>query len=495
MSQAAIDWVTGFDEGNLIETPLYYTQSGFDLGLTDSYISESDKVVSSKIEQEVFDIVIGGDILDNRNAGPISIAFGGGYREEKMNQIMRSPVLPTGNLDTGRPVPGNDAALGIRGQPGGDVNNSVAIQYSKVPNIRGKMDVSEVFGEVLVPLIAGNKLNLPVAARYADYSGSGGVWAWKAGLDSQVTDSLRLRATRSHDVRAGTLSERFDQVGSAGSVSDPFNNNAQVSIFQAAGGDPNIRPEEADTITAGVIWQPSGASGLSLSADWFEVDLVDAIQSLSSQQTLDQCFAGDLTLCGRVFRLPDGTINLIQATNLNVAKANVSGVDFEVSYRRDIDWFGGGEVLTFRALSTHLIENSTQNFQAPLIDRAGQTAFGFDYPTDKFTANARYSRGPFTAFLQVRWIDEGIRDVLEVEGVDIDDNSIDSVTYTDLNIRYLMQTSYGDWEFFGVVNNLLDEDPPVVANFGLFGANATQTNSGLYDVLGRRYTFGANFSF
>jgi len=499
MSDAAIGWVTGFDEGNLIETPLYYTQSGYDLGLTDSYISEAAKTVRSTINQEVFEVTLNGEFGEGRRTGPIGFAAGISYREESMNQIVRSPANPDGNLDDGRPVPANDAALGIRGQPGGDVNNSVAIQYSKVPNIRGEMDVSEAFAEIVMPLLADNMLNLNAAARYADYSGSGGIWAWKTGLDSQITDSVRLRATRSHDVRAGTLSERFDQTGGAASVQDPFNGNVQTNIFRTSGGDPSIRPEEADTITAGVIWQPQNVMGLSMSLDWFEVDLADAISELSPQQVLDQCYAGDISLCGRVHRLVPGDdtspINLIQANVLNVARANVSGTDFEVSYRREIDLFGGGETIGIRLLSTHLTENSTQGFQSPVIDRAGQT-FLFEYPTDKITANVSYGRGPFSAFLQWRWIDEGIRDMLDTEGVDIDDTSIDSIAYFDLNLRYEMEMDDGGtWEIYGNVQNLTDEDPPVTASFGFFGATANQTNSGLYDVLGRRYVIGARFNF
>ncbi len=498
MSDTAIDWVTGFEPGQLVNTPLYYTQSGYDLGLTDTYITEEAKIARANIEQEVFEFSMNGEIFDNRRVGAISVAFGAGWREDKMNQVTRSPIEPDGNMDTGRYVPANDAALGIRGQPGGDVNNTVAIQYSKVPNIRGKMDVTEVFGELFVPFLMDNKLDMSVAARHADYFGSGGVWAYKVGLASQITESLRLRATGSHDVRAGTLADRYDQTGGAGSVTDPFNGNVQNNIFIAGGGDPNIRPEEADTTTIGAVYQPSWANGLSFSVDWYEVSLEDAISSLTSQQVVDQCFGGDLDLCGRISRIdpsdPTSAINLVQATVRNVAKANVSGVDFEVAYNRSVNWFGGGETVGVRLISSHLSENSTQGFNSPVIDRAGQLN-GFELPKDKIVANVNYSNGSFGAFLQARRVDSGYRDVLQVEGINIDDNTIDSVTYLDLSLRYGMEVGDGMWELYGSVNNLTDEDPPVVANYGFFGATANQTNSGLHDVLGRRYTFGARFSF
>lgn len=511
MSDAAIDWVTGFEPGQTISTPIYYAKQGFDLGVTDTYVTEEAKVTRSWLEQDVFELSMDGLVFDDRRAGPIGIAFGAGWRQESMDQIVRVPVdsyfapdgtqlstgIVDGNHDSGRPVPINYAPAGIRGIPGGDINNSVAIQYSKIPNVFGEIDVSEIFGEVFVPVLENNRLNIPVAARYADYSGSGGIWVWKAGLDSQLADSLRLRVTRSHDVRAGTLSERFDQTGGAASVQDPFRANEMVQIFRTTGGNPNIRPEESDTITAGVVWQPT--ENLSFSLDGFKVDLIDAIAELTPQQIVDQCFAGDVSLCPLITRQPDvngmpGPINLVSANNLNVAKAAVSGVDFEVDFQRNIDWFGGGERLGVRALSTHLSENSFQGFQSPKIDRAGQAAFGFNLPTDKITTQLTYSRGPLSAFLQLRWIDEGLRDVLEVEGVDIDDNTIDSVTYTDLNVRYEIAVGEGVLSLYVNAQNLLDEDPPVVASSGFFGGSSNQTDA-FYDLIGRRYTVGARFRF
>ena len=97
-------------------------------------------------------------------------------------------------------------------------------------------------------------------------------------------------------------------------------------------------------------------------------------------------------------------------------------------------------------------------------------------------------------FIQARWIDEGVRDVLEVEGVHIDNNTIASVTYVDFNARLEVTVGEGVLELYGNAQNLLDEPPPISANFGYFGANASQTNS-FYDLIGRRYTLGARFSF
>jgi len=297
-------------------------------------------------------------------------------------------------------------------------------------------------------------------------------------------------------VRAGTLSERFDQTGGAGSVIDPFNDFTQYSIFITSGGNPSVRPEEADTVTAGIVYQPNWLAGLSVSLDWYDVSLEDAIASLNAQQVMDQCFAGDEANCSRITRLPDGTPNVISANVQNVAKANVSGYDLEISYNTEVDFmsWGGAESLGIRLFSSYLEENSTQGFQSPVIDRAGQTQ-GFELPDLKITASVNYSNGPFSGFFQVRDIADGLRDATHTEGVQIDRNTIDGATYADLNMRYEWELEQGTLEFFGNITNMFDEAPPVTPSYGLFGASSNQVNSGLFDLLGRRYTVGVRYTY
>ena len=82
-----------------------------------------------------------------------------------------------------------------------------------------------MFGELNIPIVAdkgwANSFEVSTAVRWADYSGSGEVWAWKLGTNWQITDAVRLRATQSRDVRAATLRERFDQTRGGVTVNDP----------------------------------------------------------------------------------------------------------------------------------------------------------------------------------------------------------------------------------------------------------------------------------
>ena len=123
-------------------------------------------------------------------------------------------------------------------------------------------------------------------------------------------------------------------------------------------------------------------------------------------------------------------------------------------------------------------------------------------PKTKVTTSLRYARGPVSVFLQERYIGGGVNDRDFVESntripgaITIDDNSVDSVRYTDLTFNYRGGRS-GDmpWETFLTVNNLLDEEPPdmwtVVGRAGVGGPNTL-----IYDTIGRRFTAGIRVNF
>ena len=81
-----------------------------------------------------------------------------------------------------------------------------------------------------------------------------------------------------------------------------------------------------------------------------------------------------------------------------------------------------------------------------------------------------------------------------MQGVDIDDNHIGSAFYTNLELAYKGEFA-GDstWETYVNVANVFDKSPPLVASWGFTGS--TQTNSGLFDIYGRRYALGVRLNF
>jgi outer membrane receptor protein involved in Fe transport len=490
-----------------------------------NYIFDQEKTVESIVEQYFTEVVLSGEVWRGWGAGPVSMAVGGSHRDDHLDQHITDvcdEFVCINGVSTGVRglIPENVATGGIPGvRPGsvpsgfqGTSNLSEILFSGTIQNpqggVAGGFTVEELFTELDVPLLAGmtgiQQLDFNGAVRWADYSGSGSIWAWKAGLSWQIMNGLRLRGTQSRDVRAATLQERFDSTAGGANVQDPENNNVTISTASRSGGNPNVNPEKADTTTIGVIYQPSFLSGLSTSLDWYRINIKGAIAQLSAQDVVNGCFRGDQTLCALVERDPV-TNNITRISNIfiNVANQRVSGVDLELSYRSQLSFLGGGaESLNGRFLGTWLDENSIQNPGAPRDDRAGQIGGGLSLPKYKLTANLTYANGPVSVFLQERWIDGGKLDRTRVESdvaipgvLTIDDNHVRAAWYTDLRLTYTIDTAGGNsWQIYGDVTNLFNEAPPSVpGTMGRAGTN--EFNASLYDTVGRRFVAGVRFSY
>lgn len=497
-SAAAVDYVVGNDVGEQISTPLYFVDTGFGLGLTDSYTAEAAKVNLTTFKQHLAELSFAGNVVDGW-AGPISLAFGGSYRKETLFQIVRDSTNRASDHDNFRPVMCNDPAIGLRGVNGPDCGNTVGVQYSKVWNIQAETDVWEAFAETLVPLVDsdGFGANLHLAGRWADYSNSGTIWAYKAGLDVEVADMVRLRGTYSRDVRAPNLTERYDKTGGTATIVDRrYPGDGSVTVTRYAGGNPELVPEKADTWTAGLVLQP--ANGLSLSVDWYKVTIKQAIDQAGDQQVVDRCEVDGLQeYCDLITRDPiTDKITLIGDLYQNVGAEVVSGIDAELAWSSPLSLLGGNETLGTRILASWLIDRIERNSLGVETDFAGQTGYrqsdqvAFSYPDFKLTGNVTYRNGGFSAFLQGRYIDSGIQDVGLVEGASIVDNSVDSVFYVDMRLGYELDLGGSTAEIFGNVTNLFDVAPPITPTYSPFLGYAQQVNPGVYDVLGRRFTVG-----
>jgi iron complex outermembrane receptor protein len=504
-SQEAIDWVTGFDPGVQVTTTPYLP--GYPPE-TYSYIGDAFKHRLIEIKQDAAEVAASGKVAEGW-AGPISAAVGAHYRKESLEQkVQASQGNPSADPLNFNVVPANNPALNIRGVPGGARNNSVEFQFSKVPFARGEYDIQEVFTEALVPLFRGarwlQQLNLNGAARWADYGGSGTIWTYKGGLDATFTDSFRLRGTYSRDVRAANLGERFDRTGGASSVRDPRKaaTAPPVPVTLVQGGNPEVKPEEADTYTAGFVYRPQWLPGFDVSVDWLSVDVAGSIEQFQAQEIVDACYIrNDPDQCANITLDALGEVTLVNQTFQNVSKANISGVDLEMGYSHPVKIFGGNEQIGVRLFASYLEENSTTNSTGVTTDRAGQVAGApivYSLPQKKATANLNYSRGPFRSFVQLRYIGGAVYDAQNGIGVNnfvVADNDIASIVYTDARVSWDMSFGDTELELFGNVTNLFDRDPPVVPFFTAATAAPAQYNAGVYDVVGRRFALGVNVKF
>ncbi|MEI6283422.1 MAG: TonB-dependent receptor, partial [Alphaproteobacteria bacterium] len=162
-----------------------------------------------------------------------------------------------------------------------------------LPPFTGNFQVEEGYLEADVPLLKdvpfAQNLGLNAAGRLTNYSNFGTVETWKIGLDNQVNDDLRMRATYSSDIRAPTLNDLFAAGGvNQGQFFDNFAKQS-VTLRTTTGGNPKLLPEQGNTFTGGLVYSPGWLAGFTGSLDYFSIHLHNGIQTTTAQQALDAC--------------------------------------------------------------------------------------------------------------------------------------------------------------------------------------------------------------
>jgi iron complex outermembrane receptor protein len=451
------------------------------------------KTADSWVKQNFAELLLQGEAHEGWGAGPISFATGLTWREQSFHDEAAQEFVDS----FGPPI--NVPSLGIRGISTSYTNGTPHLHnLSTISFLNGEYDVWEAFGELQVPIwesaSSAQRLGGNLAFRRSDYSSSGAQDSWKVGFEFQVFEDLRLRATKSRDVREGTFSERFNTETGGANVNDPFSRTptTPVNISYQRIGDPNIRPEKANTNVVGFVYEPSFLEGFQVSTDWYEVDIHDSIESISEQNIVDQCFQVQ-RFCDNLIRNSEGVLALVRSEQKNLSLTRVEGVDMEVSYRMEPDFFGNeSESLTVRFLAGHLMERIDYPFLGAPIDRVG----GSTRPDYKGNLSLSYSAGPWSGTWQQRYISDTLLNTTWVEGVDVDNNTVPTYSFTNLNFAYsgTNSTFGGDWRVSLAVNNAFDKDPPIFPSAGARFGSQIGAGTG-FDEFGRRYQLTLNMNF
>lgn len=495
----AIDSVRHPDTGEIIcRSTLTFSDDGcvplnlFGEGSVDAiareWVLEGDTAQLQDVREQVAEATIKGDV-PWRATEAISVAAGLSWRQEAVDShVTRHPA----GLDGLIVEPAE--SQGYRGLPAAYVNAPNIFERTSRVDVAGRYSVWEAFGEAMFPLLRGRRLaerfDLHAATRIARYSGSGTIPAWRLGVDWQLLPPLRLRATRSRDVRAGSLSDRYDVSRLGITIVDRVQPDEPVyAVVAERRGNPEVDPERSDTTTVGLILRPTGLRGLSLSADYFDIRVKDAISLYGVQNIIDGCATGQQDLCELIERGPGGLITLVNNLVLNIAGARMRGIELELSWRRDVDWLGGDESVALRLFGIRSLESSTTDSQGVRTDRVGQTGLFGGAPRFQSQLWLAYERGPWRLALQQRYVSSGSYDSTYGPG-DIDKRRVRAAATSALNVTWRPSRWPGSRVFLNV-QNLFDADPPIAPDWGFGGS--IPTNEGLFDVLGRRFVAGVRF--
>jgi outer membrane receptor protein involved in Fe transport len=421
---------------------------------------------------------------------------------------------------------------------------------------KGSYLVDEFFAEFNVPLlseVAGAEvLEMSVAARYSDYDNFGTNTSGKVGLRWKPFEDLLVRATYSEAFRAPSIFESFLGLrdsyptitdpcnggaaanptlpGCAGIPSNYTQSNPQIRITQ--GGNVNLTPEEAESFTVGMVYEPSFAEGLVLTLDYYDVHLDNVITTVGASQIMNACAVSGTTLCNLMTRGSSGAITDILDVTTNADQLDVVGFDFVASYSLDTDYglFG----FNWDTSYTDEYTLSVQDFAATAAAGTPQFVdFNFfnssgdgrgDVGSSLFrlksNAGVNWSYGDWSVFYQARYIgdyeescDPDFNDDILPEladtgflwcqygtsGTDVDGEVINpdgdlnrrhigSVTYHDIQGQYHL-ADY-DTTFTLGIQNLFDKTPPLSPT-----AFANSFNSSYYDGAGQRWYFSVSKRF
>lgn len=394
--------------------------------------------------------------------------------------------------------------------------------------VEGDFNTYEVFGEAYLPLIEGaafaEELSLNGAYRYSDYSTVGGVSSYAIGAEWAPISDIRFRGQIQRSVRAPNVQELFSpQTNGFPGATDPCSSGTGSASICAAtgvpagifgtnfqansqleglfGGNPNLDAETSDTLTLGFVAQPSAVPGLTVTVDYYDIQVDDAIGTIPIQTVLNGCYDGsNPAYCDLVNRSPAGLIDFVELTNANVAFLGVEGIDVEVDYQFDADQIGlgalGGE-FGFNIVGGYKLKS---DFQAlitdPVIDCVGYMGgraglCGEPDPVWKHTATMRYVKGPVLTSLRWRYLSNVEVDD-ELDGLDPSELFVSDTgakSYFDLSSQWDITDNF---QLSGGIINLLDTDPPVLGDCCSQQAN---TYPATYNPFGRKLFLGGKMRF
>lgn len=445
-------------------------------------------------DQELFDFTanLTGTLFD-MPAGPVGFAVGFEYREED-GSFTPDPVVVAGETAD---VPTSPTA--------------------------GGFDVTEFYGEMIVPLLSGvagaDALDLSVAFRHSDYDLFPSDTVYKYALNWGPTESLMFRAAYSEGFRAPNIGELFN-LGSRfdAGISDRCSNvqpedaancaalgvpedyvqlNPQISV--GTGGNPDLLPETSDSYTAGFTWDTpvdnwNGVDGFLVELNYYDIDIEGAIQAPAAQDVLNGCIETlQPIFCDAVNRTPSGTITSIDGILQNIGGIETTGIDLNldlVTAESGIGHFRIQWMTSYLLDYDELIANSAGGFDR--IDRKGFEVGSpvRGYPETKSNLNTDWFLNDWHVRLGFRYLSDLTENcqglVADFEQTQFcsngpDTNKLDSVFYTDTQVSWSPSAfNDGRWTFTAGIDNLFDEEPPVC-----FSCDLNSLDGTLYDIGGQ----------
>ncbi|HVZ99936.1 MAG TPA: TonB-dependent receptor [Caulobacterales bacterium] len=440
-----------------------------------------DLHVKSRQRQQVLNATLNGDFGDflKLPGGEIGWAVGGEWRRESL-VVTPDPFLQAG-----------------------------VTQAGPQPITRGAFEVKEAFAELNLPILRDvflvKDLSLDWAHRYAEYSTLGSANTWKFGLAWTPIEDITFRATRAEAVRAPNIGELFAPVATDFQfITDPCrpdqwafgpdpalrqanctalltaagvaNPNTWVDPFAAftkigrTGGNPNLDVETAETSTFGVIYRPTNFHGFTVSLDYYDITIDNAIQLVGAQDLADQCVDApsiNNVFCDSITRQVGGAgaggiVDFLRGPQ-NVAQFATRGIDFTLDYRFEPEDWGWGDLGSFdaRLVGNNLLELTFVPLPgAPTDNDLGESAQSdgtiTSAPEWQVNFDLTWNKGPWTVHYGFNFTNDLLRYENEQYAADParvapEYKYLDGLRSSSVQVRYDVDEHI---QFYGGLNNL-----------------------------------------
>jgi len=444
---------------------------------------------------------------------PVAAAFGVAYRRDQLS------FLPDYEMQT----------------------NDLLGQGTFLPPVSGGENVKEEYFELRMPVIEDKPfveaIDLDLAGRHSAYSVDGtnnGVSTntFKIAADYSPTSDIRFRGSYNRAARAPNLYELFlpTSLNSDTGYSDPCSTATPVASLATCaktgvtaaqygkipdcpgnncsalvGGNPDLKPEVADTLSFGFNFTPTFLRGFNASIDYWDVKIKNYVTNLSGAEIVDGCLLqGNDSLCSLIHRGPGigqlfGTTGYATEINTNFGELHNRGVDVDVNFRKSLADLGLADwgALSLRITGTYLIEQSVTSLVS--YNCAGLygticSSGGDPGPNFTWRHDARLTwLTPWDVDVSLNWrylsavkLDlNSPQPALNNGSYDAYDAVIPAYNYMDVSVAWRLWKKY---TFRAGVNNILDKDPPInsdLAIYNHFGGANGNVYTGTYDSLGR----------
>ena len=457
-----------------------------------SYIANST-YINGDGEQTTFTAYVTGDTGYSIPGAPGNVSVVAGFESRELSSDFR-PDLPS--------------RTGDRSGSGG----------ATLP-LGGTYDVDEFFVELGIPVT--DTVSMDAGFRSADYSTGNDTTAMMLGAFWTVNDKVSVRGSFQTSQRHANLAELYQGIGQ-GLVDldydpcgiDPDTGAAPIATQAQCentglpanlygtdlkspadqyniqtGGNPNVKPEESESITIGVVLNPM--DGLTLTVDYFDITVEDGIGTVSPKTALDKCIeTGAAAFCNLINRNPvNGSLWLtggyISAQITNISEEQTSGIDVIFDYSVDTNW---GPLVVSGV--TTLLDSYD------IIELPGEAAIGCSGNWGGSCGKNPMPEvmGSYTVGLTTEFDTDvilGVRYLGETDDLNANDIDFDAYTYLDATAIYSvndnMSVTLG-------VSNLLDKEPGYTSDAGTAPGNGN-TFPGYFDAFGRHIHLSINYSY